>query len=104
MAMKVFGGTESVLRPGGGLANSDAPEPHPSNMELSFDADVLPDCVRFVKSLPGVTGMVIGINFIEELQRNIEWAIATTPFSAPELEAIVKMGETMAPMWAQRYG
>ena len=104
MAMKVFGGTESVLRPGGGLANSDAPEPHPSNMELSFDASVLPDCMRFVKSLPGVTGMVIGINFIEELQRNIEWAIATTPFSDPELEAIVKMGETMAPMWAQRYG
>src|SRR4029079_3433238 len=36
MAMKVFGGTESVLRPGGGLANSNAPGPHPSNMELSF--------------------------------------------------------------------
>jgi hypothetical protein len=36
MAMKVFGGTESVLRPGGGLANSNAPEPHPSNMELAL--------------------------------------------------------------------
>jgi predicted aldo/keto reductase-like oxidoreductase len=104
MAMKVFGGTESVLRPGGGLANSDSPEAHPSNMELAFDAAVLPDCMRFVKSLPGVTGMVIGVNFIAELQRNIEWAIETTPFSDTELDAIVKMGETMAPMWASRYG
>ncbi|HTU63932.1 MAG TPA: aldo/keto reductase, partial [Polyangiales bacterium] len=32
MAMKVFGGTESVLRPGGGLANANSPVPLPSNM------------------------------------------------------------------------
>jgi hypothetical protein len=57
-----------------------------------------------VKSLEGVTGMVIGINFIEELERNIEWAIDTTPFSPEEMDAIVKMGEAVAPMWAQRYG
>ena len=104
MAMKVFGGTESVLAPGGGLANSNAPEPHPSNMEISFDKTVLPDCMRFAKSLPGVTGMVIGINFIEELQQNIQWAIETKPFDDAEMEAIIKMGETMVPMWQQRYG
>jgi predicted aldo/keto reductase-like oxidoreductase len=104
MAMKVFGGTESVLRPGGGLANSDAPEPHPSNMEISFDQTVLPDCMRFVKSLGGITGMVIGINFIEEVKQNIQWAIETQPFSDTEMQAIVKMGETVAPMWMQRYG
>jgi predicted aldo/keto reductase-like oxidoreductase len=104
MAMKVFGGTESVLRPGGGLANSNAPEPHPSNMELAYNQDVLPDCMRFVKSLEGVTGMVIGINFIEELERNIQWAIETTPFSPDEMAAIIKMGETVAPTWMQRYG
>ncbi|HKU38889.1 MAG TPA: aldo/keto reductase, partial [Polyangiales bacterium] len=104
MAMKVFGGTESNLVPGGGLANSDAPEPHPSNMQLAFNENVLPDCMRFVKSLEGVTGMVIGINFLAELEKNIQWAIETQPFSAAEMEAIVKMGETVAPMWARRYG
>jgi predicted aldo/keto reductase-like oxidoreductase len=104
MAMKVFGGTESNLVPGGGLANSDAPEPHPSNMQLAFNENVLPDCMRFVKSLGGVTGMVIGINFLSELERNIEWAIETQPFSPDEMDAIVKMGETVAPMWAKRYG
>jgi len=104
MAMKVFGGTESVLRPGGGLANSNAPEPHPSNMQLAFDESVLPDCMRFVKGLEGVTGMVIGINFIEELERNIQWAIETQPFSPEEMDAVIRMGETVAPMWAQRYG
>lgn len=104
MAMKVFGGTESVLRPGGGLANSDAPEAHPSNMQIAFDESVLPDCMRFVKSLGGITGMVIGVNFIEEAQKNIRWAIETQPFSDTELQAIIKMGETVAPMWAQRYG
>ena len=104
MAMKVFGGTQSVLRPGGGLANANSPEPLPSNMEIAFDGNVLPDCMRFVKSLPGVTGMVIGINKLEELQRDIQWAIETTPFSDTEMDAIVKMGETVAPMWAQRYG
>lgn len=104
MAMKVFGGTESVLRPGGGLANSDAPEPHPSNMEISFDQSVLPDCMRFVKSLGGITGMVIGINDLDEVKRNIQWAIETQPFSDTEMQAIVKMGESVAPMWAQRYG
>ena len=104
MAMKVFGGTESNLVPGGGLANSDAPEPHPSNMQLSFNESVLPDCMRFVKSLGGVTGMVIGINYLAELEKNIKWAIETQPFSADEMAAIVKMGETVAPMWAKRYG
>jgi predicted aldo/keto reductase-like oxidoreductase len=104
MAMKVFGGTESVLQPGGGLANSNAIEPHPSNMELAFDESVLPDCMRFVKTLGGVTGMVIGINFIEEMERNIRWAIETQPFSDQEMQAVIKMGETVAPMWARRYG
>ncbi len=104
MAMKIFGGTESLFVPGGGLANTAAPEPHKSNMELSFDVSVLPDCMRFVKTLPGVTGMVIGINFIEELEQNVKWAIETQPFAADEMAAIVKMGEAMAPTWAQRYG
>jgi predicted aldo/keto reductase-like oxidoreductase len=104
MTMKVFGGTESVLRPGGGLANSSAPEPHPSNMELAFDVNVLPDCMRFVKGLGGVSGMVIGVNHLEELERNIGWAIETQPFDATEMDAIVRMGEALAPSWAQRYG
>jgi predicted aldo/keto reductase-like oxidoreductase len=104
MAMKVFGGTESVFAPGLGLANTAAPEPHKSNMELSFDISVLPDCMRFVKTLGGVTGMVIGINFIEELEQNIQWAIETQPFSDDEMAAIIKMGETMASTWADRYG
>jgi predicted aldo/keto reductase-like oxidoreductase len=104
MAMKIYGGTESVLRPGGGLANSDAPEPHPSNMQLSFNENVLPDCMRFAKGLGGITGMVIGVNFLEEAQKNIRWAMETQPFSPTEMEAIIKMGETVAPMWAQRYG
>ena len=90
--------------PGGGLANTAAPEAHKSNMELSFNLDVLPDCMRFVKTLPGVTGMVIGINFIEELQQNIQWAIETQPFSDEEMNAIVAMGETMVPTWSRRYG
>jgi predicted aldo/keto reductase-like oxidoreductase len=104
MAMKVFGGTESELRPGGGLANSNSPVAHPSNMELAFDETVLPDCMRFVKSLGGITGMVIGVNHVHEIERNIRWAIETVPFSDTEMEAIVRMGETVAPMWAQRYG
>lgn len=104
MAMKVFGGTESLLVPGGGLVNTAAPEPHKSNMELSFNVDVLPDCMRFVKSLKGVTGMVIGINFIEELQQNIKWAIETEPFSDDEMNAIIAMGEAMVPTWSRRYG
>jgi predicted aldo/keto reductase-like oxidoreductase len=104
MAMKIFGGTESVFAPGLGLANTAAPEPHKSNMELSFDISVLPDCMRFVKTLPGVTGMVIGINFIEELEQNMKWAMETEPFSDDEMAAIVKMGETMAETWKDRYG
>jgi predicted aldo/keto reductase-like oxidoreductase len=60
--------------------------------------------MRFVKSLGGITGMVIGINTIEEIENNIRWAAETQPFSDAELQAIVKMGETIAPMWAERYG
>jgi predicted aldo/keto reductase-like oxidoreductase len=104
MGMKVFGGTESVLRPGGGLANADSPVPLPSNMQIAFDENVLPDCMRFVKSLGGITGMVIGINTIEEIEKNIRWAIETQPFSDTEMQAIISMGETIAPMWAERYG
>ena len=36
--------------------------------------------------------------------KNIRWAIETQPFSPSEMDAIIKMGETVAPMWAQRYG
>lgn len=104
MGMKVFGGTESVLRPGGGLANADSPVPLPSNMQIAFDENVLPDCMRFVKSLGGITGMVIGINKIEEIEKNIRWAIETQPFSDTEMQAIIRMGETIAPTWAERYG
>ena len=104
MAMKVFGGTESVLRPGGGLANANSPVPLPSNMQIAFDENVLPDCMRFVKSLGGITGMVIGINTIEEIEKNIRWATETQPFSDTEMQAIIQMGEAIAPMWAQRYG
>jgi aryl-alcohol dehydrogenase-like predicted oxidoreductase len=60
--------------------------------------------MRFVKGLGGVTGMVIGINYLAELERNIKWAIETQPFSPDEMAAIVKMGETVAPMWSRRYG
>lgn len=102
--MKVFGGTESVLRPGQGLANTAAPVPHPSNMELSFNKDVLPDCMRFVKGLGGITAMVIGVNFLEEAVQNIQWAIETQPFDDTQMQAIIKMGEMVAPMWSQRYG
>jgi predicted aldo/keto reductase-like oxidoreductase len=104
MAMKVFGGTESVLRPGGGLANADSPVPLPSNMQIAFDETVLPECMRFVKSLGGITGMVIGINTLEEIENNIRWATETQPFSDTEMQAIIRMGETIAPMWAERYG
>ena len=104
MAMKVFGGTESVLRPGGGLANANSPVPLPSNMQIAFDENVLPDCMRFVKSLGGITGMVIGINTIEEIEKNIRWAAETQPFTDTEMQAIIQMGETIAPTWAQRYG
>jgi predicted aldo/keto reductase-like oxidoreductase len=104
MAMKVFGGTESVLRPGGGLANANSPVPLPSNMQIAFDETVLPECMRFVKSLGGIAGMVIGINTIEEIENNIRWATETQPFSDTEMQAIIRMGETIAPMWAERYG
>ncbi len=104
MAMKVFGGTQSELRPGGGLANSDSPVALPSNMQLSFDESVLPDCMRFIKGLGGITGMVIGINHIEEIERNIRWAIETQPFDDAQMQAIIRMGEAVAPMWDRRYG
>jgi hypothetical protein len=60
-------------------------------MEISFDQTVLPDCMRFVRSLGGITGMVIGVNFIEADQRNIRWAMETQPFSDDEMQAIIKM-------------
>ena len=93
-----------MLRPGQGLANTAAPVPHPSDMEISFNKDALPDCMRFVKGLGGVTAMVIGINFLEEAVQDIKWAIETQPFNDTEMQAFIKMGEMVAPMWSQRYG
>jgi predicted aldo/keto reductase-like oxidoreductase len=104
MAMKVFGGTEAVLAPGGGFANSSAPEPHPSQLSLSFDDGALPDSMRFVKSLDGVHGMVIGVNHIWEIEQNIQWAIDTQPFEAAELDAVIELGRTLADSWRGRFG
>ena len=41
---------------------------------------------------------------IKELEKNIRWAIETQPFSDSELQTIIRMGETIAPTWAERYG
>jgi hypothetical protein len=73
-------------------------------MELAFAQSVLPDCMRFAKGLGGITGMVIGVNHLAEVARNVRWAIDTEPFDPSEMEAIIRMGEAIAPTWAQRYG
>jgi predicted aldo/keto reductase-like oxidoreductase len=104
MCMKVFGGTESPPGVGNGLANAMDSVPHPSNMQVSFDESVLPDCIRFIKSLSGVTGMVIGINHLWELSRTIQWVVETQPFDETEFNAIVAMGQMVASRWERRYG
>ena len=103
MAMKIFGGTESNLVPGGGLVN-----PTPCSPSLEHGAFVRrqrparPYAVR--ERAGGITGMVIGVNYLAEVERNIRWAIETVPFTAQEMDAVIKLGQTVSSKWARRYG
>jgi predicted aldo/keto reductase-like oxidoreductase len=101
IAMKVYGGLEAG--PTGGFHFYEDPVRHPSQMEVTFDQNALRDAQRFAKSLDGVTGMVIGVFDAEEIRHNVQWAIETEAFSAPELEAVLALGETVSSKWGERY-
>ena len=102
MAMKVFGGTEALN--GNGFAHIREADLFPSQMESTFDRDVLRDCVRYAKSLPDVTGMVIGVSSAAELRHNIEMVNTTEPFTTEELDAVRALGQTVAVDWGGRFG
>ena len=101
MAMKVYGGLEAG--PSGGFHFYNDPVRHPSQMEVQFDKNALRDAQRFAKSLDGVTGMVIGVFDAEEIQRNVQIAIETEPFSEEELVAVLALGQKVSDGWADRY-
>jgi predicted aldo/keto reductase-like oxidoreductase len=94
MAMKVYGGIV------GGFKNYSAREPHPSQMsaehhELS---------IRYIKSLEGVTGMVIGVHTAEQMRMNLERVIKAKPLSKKEFEETCELGKKIAQSWLPRFG
>ncbi len=101
MAMKVYGGLEAG--PTGGFHFYNDPVRHPSQMEVQFDSSALRDAQRFAKTLDGVTGMVIGAFDADEIQKNIQIAIETEPFSDEELAAVLALGQKVSHGWAERY-
>lgn len=98
LAMKVFGGIE------GGFENVAARRPHPSQLESTIDRDALRDSIRYVRSLPEVASMVIGVQHVRELEQNARWAIEVAPFDAEELAAVRALGARFAHRWGRRFG
>ena len=94
MAMKVFGGLQ------GGWGRSSARKPVPSRMSK----DDHQRSVAYVKSLEGVTGMVIGVHTREQLIENIRTVTSTRALSEADLKGLDAKGKTLAPQWTARFG
>jgi predicted aldo/keto reductase-like oxidoreductase len=92
MAMKVFGG---IL--GGFKFNRMK---RPSQMDPIF----LQIAVRYALSLEGVTGAVIGVQDVRELEQNMRYALGGPPLSGPELAALENHGKRIAKDWGPRFG
>lgn len=94
MAMKVYGGVV------GGFRNYSKREPHPSQMaaehhELS---------IRYIKSLEGVTGMVIGVHTAEQVRKNLQRVLDAKPLSKDEFAKTRELGKKIAQSWTPRFG
>ena len=98
LAMKVFGGAA------GGFEHADDTLGRASELEVSFDHTALQDAIRYARSLDGVSGMVIGVGSMEELEEVAAWAAESSPLSAQEVEALRSLGATVAEAWAGRFG
>jgi predicted aldo/keto reductase-like oxidoreductase len=94
LAMKVYGGVK------GGFPNYPSRTPHPSQMDANHHAR----SVAYVKSLEGVTGMVIGVHSREQLLENIRRVVETPPLSGAEVAALLEEGKKLAPAWKPRFG
>ena len=94
MAMKVFGGLQ------GGWGSYSARRPVPSQMKKEHHRK----SVAYVKSLEGVTGMVIGVHTREQLIENIRMVTSTKALSKTELEELAGLGKQFAPRWTARFG
>lgn len=94
MAMKVFGGLQ------GGWGSYSARKPVPSQMSKEDHRR----SIAYVKSLEGVTGMVIGVHTREQLIENIRTVTSTPALSASELEELDTKGKALAPRWTARFG
>ncbi len=92
MAMKVFGGIR------GGFAFNR--QRRPAQMDPIF----MQIAVRYSLSLEGVTGVVIGCHDEQEMRQNIRYVLNAPPLSKPEMDALAKHGERIAPSWGPRLG
>jgi len=94
MAMKVYGGVK------GGFQNYGAPRPFPSQLAVEHHTR----SIAYVKTLEGVTGMVIGAHTREQLLENIRRVVETKPLSKDELEKALEEGKKIAAGWTPRFG
>ncbi|MEM7232533.1 MAG: aldo/keto reductase [Planctomycetota bacterium] len=94
MAMKVYGGVT------GGFKNYGKRRPHPSQMDKKLHES----SIRYLKSLDGVTGMVIGCHNRVQLLENIRRVAEAKPLEKKDFEALVQSGKQFAPVWTPRFG
>ncbi|HVR76497.1 MAG TPA: aldo/keto reductase [Planctomycetota bacterium] len=94
MAMKVYGGVK------GGFSNYGSRTPFPSQMKAEHHER----SIAYVKSLEGVTGMVIGAHSREQLLENIERVLAAKPLSKEDFVKLCEEGKKLAPEWEARFG
>ena len=92
MAMKVFGGIQ------GGFKFNRMKRPS------QMDPIHLQIAVRYALSLEGVTGAVIGVQDVGELEQNMRYVLGGPPLSAPELAALESHGKRIAKEWGPRFG
>jgi hypothetical protein len=94
MAMKVYGGVN------GGFQNYGAPTAQPSQLKAEHHLQ----SIRYLKSLPGITGMVIGAHSSEQLRENVKRVLEAKPLAKDELEALIVRGKEIAQGWSPRFG
>lgn len=94
LAMKVYGGVR------GGFKNYPSPTPFPSQLEAEHHET----SISYVKSLEGVTAMVIGVHSKEQLHQNVDRVLRLKPLSPEEFQRVCDRGKEIAKAWEPRFG
>jgi aryl-alcohol dehydrogenase-like predicted oxidoreductase len=92
LAMKVYGG------------HCKSPSGYKQRGPSMMPPELLSQAMRYSLGIEGVASAVIGPYTVGEVEQNVAWAKAYTPFSPDEMAALRAKGKALVGDWGPRFG